>query len=650
MELDAENTEFVHDLGVAHFAQQEAFTGAIYSTPDEAGREQALALFDQAVKLDPEWDQARLSRAIAVLHWGMQDGFLRQALETAPVADLAYADDGSIVVLYEDTSFDRWDVESGELLESHTEPVVLDAEYSSIALSPDAAGVVVSNYVDGIHIWERTTGDEKVAFEGLESGNERASFSEDGTRVAAAGRETTSIWDTETGEMLLQSGGTEPIVLSPDGAQLVTGLGQSNPDLTVLDVATGVTVTVLTGSVDNGDQWAGVAYSPDGQFVAALGGGAIHIWALEEVGEPRVLTQPNGARDMWFANDSVYLDYSPDGSLIGATTGDGLIAVYDVATGEQLLVFGEEVQSGTSEYAPTFSPDGTQIVSAKPGGTLNVRDARTGELLATWERERTAELDALEQSTHDLLQQAFDDANVLIDREAGAGWPYFVRGFAATFLAQFEGFEQDEEAVAQVDADWEAFTRLSPDVRQDDVIGEMPGQVRFSSPVAPADPLMAGRIEDTEDGRILVHEAEGFQLQIPAQGPTGRVVDVYMPGGPALVRILDDFRDFSLIVLEGELGDSTAEEWVGEMLLEPGSVESIGSIQTDLGEAFIVSQPDYSVTAAVLPVDGRIFYLSYTPAWLGGDGNAFATGYGLKLQPADEVVTEFVEGVSLLAE
>ena len=82
--LDPARVEAIYDLGVAYFAQQEQYMiGFVYTVPDENGRDQALQRFDQAVAAAPEWDQARLGRMLASLHWGIQDSI---ADETSPSA------------------------------------------------------------------------------------------------------------------------------------------------------------------------------------------------------------------------------------------------------------------------------------------------------------------------------------------------------------------------------------------------------------------------------------------------------------------------------------------------------------------------------------------------------------------------------------
>jgi hypothetical protein len=117
------------------------------------------------------------------------------------------------------------------------------------------------------------------------------------------------------------------------------------------------------------------------------------------------------------------------------------------------------------------------------------------------------------------------------------------------------------------------------------------------------------------------------------------------------VGVVDDFRRFFLIAMEGELGELSAEEWVASRALSPEETEAGGLIHTEYGEASVVRLLDSDITAAVLPIDGRIFYFAYIPqTWMGDERHVFASGYGLKLGPEQEVLAEFVKGLSLLEE
>jgi WD40 repeat protein len=128
-------------------------------------------------------------------------------------------------------------------------------------------------------------------------------------------------------------------------------------------------VTTLEGH----DKWAmGIAYSPDGRWLAAGGGdGRSIIWDAASGKQVHVLrTQETLAYSVAF---------SPDSSRL-ATSATEKIKVWDVATGTQTAAI-----SGHSGWTTSlaWSPDGRRIVSGGWDHNVHVWDAQSGALLHT---------------------------------------------------------------------------------------------------------------------------------------------------------------------------------------------------------------------------------------------------------------------------
>jgi WD40 repeat protein len=71
--------------------------------------------------------------------------------------------------------------------------------------------------------------------------------------------------------------------------------------------------------------------------------------------------------------------YSPDGSRLVSGSGDGVVGVWDAATGEELAMLAGHREAVT---AVAYSPDGARIASALSDRTIRVWDARCGAEVA----------------------------------------------------------------------------------------------------------------------------------------------------------------------------------------------------------------------------------------------------------------------------
>ncbi len=112
---------------------------------------------------------------------------------------------------------------------------------------------------------------------------------------------------------------------------------------------------------------SGLAYSPDGKCIAAIGAGrALTLWDAatgKEVRQFPNISQPIG------------LAFSPDGKMI-ATTDNPYCYLWDVATGREVrrLKGHQNVVQGVA-----FSPDGKRVATGGSDGTLRLWDPTTGK-------------------------------------------------------------------------------------------------------------------------------------------------------------------------------------------------------------------------------------------------------------------------------
>ncbi len=192
-------------------------------------------------------------------------------------------------------------------------------------------------------------------------------FSPDGRRVVtASGDGIARIWDTASGQVLMELTGHDGLVyaarFSPDGGRVVTASGDGTAR--VWDAETGKEMMVLNG---HGRDVYVAAFSPDGQrLVTASDDGTARIWDLGK-GEGVGLE----GHEKWL-NDAAF---SPDGARVVTAAADGTARIWDAATGAELFVLRGHLDSVNSAR---FSPDGGRVVTASDDDTARLWDATSG--------------------------------------------------------------------------------------------------------------------------------------------------------------------------------------------------------------------------------------------------------------------------------
>lgn len=187
------------------------------------------------------------------------------------------------------------------------------------------------------------------------------------------------IFDAATGRGLLtlsrHAALLSDVAYSPDGSRIATSSWDST--VIVSDARSGQTrLTLLAGPVVGIAN--GMAFSPDGAWLAASGGTALTVW------------DASTGRNLWTFSDStqyIYaVAYSPDGTRLAAVTdpvssgGAGGVDILEAATGRKLAAL-----SGHTEAVDdvVFNRDGTRLATSSYDGTAKIWDAATGHDLLT---------------------------------------------------------------------------------------------------------------------------------------------------------------------------------------------------------------------------------------------------------------------------
>ena len=207
-------------------------------------------------------------------------------------------------------------------------------------------------------MWKKIPGLPLRTFKGHNDGVRFASFSPEGRRLLTTSLNTTTLWDTATGEEIRTFNLVYySAVFSPDGLKVLTKSGGS---IQLWDAATGRQLNTmrLTGRNDS------AVFSPDSLKVLTRSeDGTSTMW---DAATGRQLNAFEGSRSV----------FSPDGLRV-LTSSKLTTTLRDAATGEELHAF--------EGYSQAFSPDGRRVLTGSKGG-YTLWDAATGKRLHTFDR------------------------------------------------------------------------------------------------------------------------------------------------------------------------------------------------------------------------------------------------------------------------
>jgi WD40 repeat protein len=194
--------------------------------------------------------------------------------------------------------------------------------------------------------------------------------SPDGSEVLADCWNGICRWDATSGSLeLVPDRGS--VAVAPDWSTVAT---VDDADVVLEDLASGDTVVELPGLADDdvtdGSPVTAVAYSPDGELVAAAGpgdddSGRLIVWSVDGTEEASYDTLGEVHR----------ISFSPEGDRV-ATAGNGPVEVHDLATGES-----QELPSGAGGTV-AWSADGALLLGSGADGQPSVWDAETWQLVA----------------------------------------------------------------------------------------------------------------------------------------------------------------------------------------------------------------------------------------------------------------------------
>jgi WD40 repeat protein len=262
-----------------------------------------------------------------------------------------------------------WDMTTGMLLHKLVCPRNTGAapEYFVVAISPDRRFIAAMDKMGSlVDVWDAATGSPILELPITAAEFPRVAFSTDGHWLAATGGTDVQVFETQTWRLAstIRGPGIRGLALDPTGPRLV--IGAATGDVSLWAMPGGTRLLHLR---DVGTSANTVAFSPDGQFVAAgfRDGGAI-VWHAS--GE--LQSQFRARSTPIFA-----VEFDRSSRFVLTSVADGTAVISDVERGVAVTIL--EGSAGKLRSAH-FAPSSRYVVAAAWDGSTRVWDARAAYL------------------------------------------------------------------------------------------------------------------------------------------------------------------------------------------------------------------------------------------------------------------------------
>ncbi len=268
-----------------------------------------------------------------------------------------------------------WNVDTGARELTLTEPGKVRAVAFSPPAMPGEPLIATGGVVDGtVRVWDAVTGKLLRALKRDQGYVADLAFSPDGSTLASADASAVDLWNPATGEdkgLLRYSGAVSGVAWNPDPANTELAAAGSGGFVMLWNFYAGLPIdstsaisTVLHGKLGLVND---VAYTADGSRLTAGGAdGVVYTWAPITTKEMRMFEPVTGVA------------WSLDGQRIAAV-GYGVVQLWDPRT---LSSVGDELrgQNGLVNSV-AFDPREKLVAAGGDGGTVSLWDRDSGRLI-----------------------------------------------------------------------------------------------------------------------------------------------------------------------------------------------------------------------------------------------------------------------------
>ena len=286
----------------------------------QTGKAVKLLTEHSGVVFSPDWQTfAKKGKNNTVELWELHTNTLKKSFEghTENTVPVAFSPDGKMIASGDDAGVTRlWDIESGK----HKSILTPHKSVSKVIFSPDGQ-TIMSRGNNDYQLWDTATGEFKARLEDTIRIN-RVAFNADGTILFGVSGKELRLWDTHTGKIKMRLGvdsSYPPPVLSPDG-QTIASARWSDSTVELWDSQTGKLKRTLIGNpeyvkgiaITNGvpklvdypiKPISSIAFSPDGQTLAASSRHEIVFWDTDTGQQKAILIGDGDFRSLLFSSD-----------------------------------------------------------------------------------------------------------------------------------------------------------------------------------------------------------------------------------------------------------------------------------------------------------------------------------------------------------